>query len=220
MVQGIVKPWIHSQKRNSFLTIIEIQPNPHPDHRHCQNKLFTRSFAAHSNSKEMRIFADFLASFLKIIYISLSVASWKCHATVAILLILNGIFAFVAVFIACELGQRMSDAFVEIDITIDRFDWHLFPIEVQRLLPMVMANAQQSVSLECFGSISCGRVVFKSVCISVEYIFDYRFECWHVIRFRFHFRLSIDHIHILWCSVNLVMENSFGFLEGFCRGTE
>lgn len=69
------------------------------------------------------------------------------------------------VAIACELGERMSGAFEKIDVTIEKFDWYLFPIGVKRMLPMVMAGTQQPVALECFGSIACSREVFRKVCI-------------------------------------------------------
>lgn len=76
---------------------------------------------------------------------------------------LNGLLGLAMVFIACELGERLNGAFEKIDVTIDKFDWYLFPIEIKRILPMIMANAQQPVSLECFGSIACNREVFRKV---------------------------------------------------------
>lgn len=75
----------------------------------------------------------------------------------------NGIIATALVFIACELGQRLGDALEEIDTTVERFDWYLFPIEIKRMLPMIIANAQNAVKLECFGSIHCTRELFKNV---------------------------------------------------------
>lgn len=80
-----------------------------------------------------------------------------------LLLIICGIFATATVFIACEISQRLIDAFDDIDSTIERFDWYLFPVEIQRMLPMIIMYAQDPVSLECFGSIICTREVFKSV---------------------------------------------------------
>lgn len=77
--------------------------------------------------------------------------------------IFNGICGIVTVFIICELCQRMADGFVKIEITIEQFHWYLFPIEIQRMLPVIIAVAQQPVTLECFGSIACTRDVFKDV---------------------------------------------------------
>ena len=71
-------------------------------------------------------------------------------------------------FIACEISQRVNDAFNGLNLTIHQFDWYLFPIEIQRMLPMIIVVAQQPVTLECFGSISCSREVFKNVGIKTS----------------------------------------------------
>lgn len=89
-------------------------------------------------------------------------------ANISLLSIFNGLCGLVAVFIACELGQRMTDAFDEINDTLDQSNWYLLPIEFQRILPMIMVNAQQPVFLECFGSIGCTRDVFKNVRIKYQ----------------------------------------------------
>lgn len=74
-----------------------------------------------------------------------------------------GIGALATVLIASEIGQRITDAFDEIEYNLNQVDWYLLPIEIKRILPMMIANAQQPVSLECFGSIICSREVFKKV---------------------------------------------------------
>lgn len=81
------------------------------------------------------------------------------------LTILSGITALALVFIACELSQRISDEFEKINWNINRFTWNLFPIEIKRMLPMIMAIAQKPAELECFGSITCSREVFKGVSV-------------------------------------------------------
>lgn len=80
-----------------------------------------------------------------------------------LLTIFTGLMALALVFINCELCQRISDAYEQVDITIVQFEWYLFPNDIQRMLPIIIANAQQPVELECFGSIKCGREVFKNV---------------------------------------------------------
>lgn len=76
---------------------------------------------------------------------------------------LNGFFCLALVLNDCELGQRMTDAFEEINFTLNQFEWYLFPIEIKRMLPAIIANAQKTVAVECFGSIACNRDVFKNV---------------------------------------------------------
>lgn len=77
--------------------------------------------------------------------------------------IIDGGAGLIAVLIACELGHRMADAFDEVYFAIKQFDWYLFPIEGKRMLPMAIVIAEQPISLECFGSITCTRDVFKNV---------------------------------------------------------
>lgn len=70
-------------------------------------------------------------------------------------------WAFGLVFISCELAEKMSNAFEEICETFDQLDWHSFPFKVQKMLPLIMLNAQQWVGFECFGMIPCDRETFK-----------------------------------------------------------
>lgn len=80
-----------------------------------------------------------------------------------LLLILSGVFALALVFISCELGHRINEAFDAVNVYIEQLDWYAFPVEIQRMLPMIIANVQQPVPLDCFGSITCTRAVFKDV---------------------------------------------------------
>lgn len=79
-----------------------------------------------------------------------------------------GIEGLVVVLICCELNQRSSDAFEQIEFTIDEWHWHLFPIEMQKMLLVIIANAQKPVEFECFGSITCSRTVFRKVSYSTD----------------------------------------------------
>lgn len=82
---------------------------------------------------------------------------------VLMLPIINATFGSAVVFITSEIGQRMTDAFDEIDFILNQLDWYLFPDEIKRVLPIIIATAQQPVQLQCFGSIGCTGEVFKDV---------------------------------------------------------
>lgn len=84
-----------------------------------------------------------------------------------LLLIVSGIFGLTTAFIVCELGQGINSAFDGIDSAISLLHWYLFPIEIQRMLPMIMAHTQRPVLLECLGSTKCTRDVFKDVRIDL-----------------------------------------------------
>lgn len=72
-------------------------------------------------------------------------------------------YAFGIAFLPCEVGQRISSAFEEIEDVTGQYRWYSFPNDVQRMLPMILINFQESVELECFGSFSCCREAFKKV---------------------------------------------------------
>lgn len=83
---------------------------------------------------------------------------------VAFLIILIEIlYAFGVLFTACELGQRLNFAFDECNEMIGEFEWYKFPIEIQRMLPMLMCLAQQPVEIQTFGSVALKREAFKYV---------------------------------------------------------
>lgn len=75
----------------------------------------------------------------------------------------NGVIGLALAFIVCEVGHRLNDTFDEINFTIVQLDWYLFPIEIKRMLPMIIVNTHQIETLKCFGSITCNRDVFKNV---------------------------------------------------------
>lgn len=79
------------------------------------------------------------------------------------LIIFYATYSFGAVFIMCELGQRITDTFEETCDTILAFEWYLFPYEIQKVLPTLWIGTQQPVAFECFGGISAVRETFKKV---------------------------------------------------------
>lgn len=72
-------------------------------------------------------------------------------------------YAFGVVVAICELGQRLTNAFEEINDEIWQMDWYLFPSQIQRMLPTIMNLTQKKVAFKCFGSIAGSRETFKKV---------------------------------------------------------
>lgn len=75
----------------------------------------------------------------------------------------QSIWSFSFVFIYCELGQRVSEAFEEPYNAICQFRFDLFPLEIQRVLPIIILSAQPPIDLRGYGNISCTRDRFKRV---------------------------------------------------------
>lgn len=85
------------------------------------------------------------------------------NLVVLLMTMLEIIYAFGILFTSCELGQRIGFSYDECREIVDQFDWYLFPVEIQRIWPMLLNFTHQSFQLKCFGSIECNRDTFKSV---------------------------------------------------------
>ena len=74
-----------------------------------------------------------------------------------------GFWALMLVFAACEIGQRFTNLYNEINNEICLIDWYLPSIEIQRMLLTILMYTQQPVEITFFGSMSCTRAQFKRV---------------------------------------------------------
>lgn len=81
-------------------------------------------------------------------------------------------YAFGLVFMLCELCQRVSNAFTDINDVLEALDWYLLPAEVKQLLPIIIQFSQQPIVFEYFGTFSCDREAFKKVSTSKIDIFS------------------------------------------------
>ena len=77
--------------------------------------------------------------------------------------IVVGLLSMTMVFFACEIGQRATNAYSDIEDEIIQLDWYLYPIEIQRKLVPLLIYIQKPVQIEFFGSVSCSRMQFKKV---------------------------------------------------------
>ena len=64
---------------------------------------------------------------------------------------------------SCEIGQRFCNAFDVVDDTIGQLNFYLLPMEIQRILPMVIMYSQEPLVVRFFGSLCCTREQFKKV---------------------------------------------------------
>lgn len=83
-------------------------------------------------------------------------------------IVYEGLYSFGILFMSCEIGHQLSTAFEEYSILIDQLKWYLFPVEVQRIMPIVIHFGQQPVLFYCFGSTACTRDTYKRVCINLR----------------------------------------------------
>lgn len=83
--------------------------------------------------------------------------------------IVEACYAFGAILIASELGQRATSSFAVISDAWIQFNWNLFSLEVNRFLLIILPTVHTPVAIKCFGSVSCDRDSFKKV----EYYYYY-----------------------------------------------
>lgn len=66
-------------------------------------------------------------------------------------------------FLVCEPGQRVTDAFARFNGEIDKCDWHLLPANKRRLYLIFSLDTQQPNNIRCYGRILSTRHTFKEV---------------------------------------------------------
>lgn len=111
------------------------------------------------------IFVCFIAAFDLQFYEIFSFIQVHQVGNLAVLLktILEVIYPFGVLFTMCELAHRYIQAFDECDEMVDQFDWYIFPVKIQRMMPLILNFTQQSNEIKCFGSAACNREAFKYV---------------------------------------------------------
>lgn len=81
-----------------------------------------------------------------------------------ITLVFEAGWAFALMFGACDLGQ--TSVTNQFDLFNDKLllcDVYLFPIDIQRMYVITLANAQQPIVISAYGNTPCTRETFKKV---------------------------------------------------------
>lgn len=69
------------------------------------------------------------------------------------------------IYLLCNNGEVVTSRFHEISVAIFQSSWHLFPMELQRIMPIVLNYSQKEIHMAELGGFACTREVFKRVCI-------------------------------------------------------
>lgn len=75
--------------------------------------------------------------------------------------IFYGFWALILVFVACETCEHFSGVYDTIYEKVIDLDWYRLPLEMQQTLVIVMIESQKPLPIQFFGSITCGRELFK-----------------------------------------------------------
>lgn len=86
----------------------------------------------------------------------------------------------------CNVGDDVTNGFLQISEEIYDFDWHLLPLNQQKYIPTIIAIAQRPVYIQGLGNVRCTRETFKSVqfklfhemnwSISIDFILKHFFQ--------------------------------------------
>lgn len=72
-------------------------------------------------------------------------------------------WAFAVVFVFCEFGEQVSNQYEYFNDELCECDWYLLPVEMQRILSIVMMNSQQPIFIQGYANTLCIRYTFKTV---------------------------------------------------------
>lgn len=92
-------------------------------------------------------------------------------------------WSFVANFLFCEFGENVTSHFNELHNTLCQTEWNLYPIDIQRLLPIIMMSTRKEIILEGFGGVQLTRQAFETV--SFNYLNLIQFLFYSLMRTKF-----------------------------------
>lgn len=84
------------------------------------------------------------------------------------------LWSLVPLFVICSGFEEITNRFDTIDI-YQECDWYKFLPKVQRMIPFIIANAQESTGFKGYANISCTRDTFKRVILSM--LFELMIAC-------------------------------------------
>lgn len=115
------------------------------------------------------------------------------------------VWSFVLIFCLCQCGEFVMNEFDEFADELYQCNWHLFPVEMQRKLVIVMLNTQQSPTIHGYANTFCTREAFKKVSF-LEVVKCLKLHKTNTCVFS-HCRLSRRDFLTLWWCVKLMAKS-------------
>lgn len=130
----------------------------------CSSLLFLQfCFVEYQIEFQMHLI-DGMIDFNQFLFFLFSFFSQLNHSTIELITFSFQVFwSFVCVLLACEIGEMIASQLNAFNDKLFRCDWYLLSVDMRRMYLTTLANAQQSTSLQAFGTISCTRESFKKV---------------------------------------------------------
>lgn len=67
------------------------------------------------------------------------------------------------IFFFCILGEMVTNQFEMFNDELSQCNWYVLPFELQKIMIIVIVNAQRETVIRGFGNILCTRQTFKKV---------------------------------------------------------
>lgn len=72
-------------------------------------------------------------------------------------------WSLLMIFFFCILGEMVTNQFEMFNDELNQCNWYVLPLELQKIMIIVMVNAQRETVIRGFGNILCTRQTFKKV---------------------------------------------------------
>ena len=72
-------------------------------------------------------------------------------------------WTFALIFLFCVNGERISEQFESLGEEVEQCDWHLLPVNMQRMYLIFLSITQQPIHIRSYAGFICSRDTFKQV---------------------------------------------------------
>lgn len=72
-------------------------------------------------------------------------------------------YVLIYIGFVCFFGDDVTNGFKEISESIAQCSWYRFPLDLQKLLPTIICNAQKTVYVHGYINTKCTRELLKKV---------------------------------------------------------
>lgn len=76
-------------------------------------------------------------------------------------------WSFFMIFLHCNFGEIITNAFSDINEQLYQCDWYTFPLDIQRMQATILINTERPILLKGFGNILSTRDTFKRVNLQI-----------------------------------------------------
>lgn len=66
-------------------------------------------------------------------------------------------------YIFCHIGDILTQSYEDVGTIAYNLDWHLYPLDAQKCILLMMKLSERKLYLKGFGGIGCTREIFKQV---------------------------------------------------------